>query len=181
MRDFYDSLAFSKECVDFGKTLGYKRVLVDEINYCEPRSAKDIKIVRGKLNFVRGGDLALNQAIVRKKGVNVLLDPVGLKKEFDTAVGQIAKDHGIYIALSLNNILSTKKAYRPRLLANIASLVKICLKMKNDIILVSGARDRYGMRAPQDLAAIGNLIGLSEAQSLWAMSENPAALIEELK
>ena len=181
MREFIDGLVFDGACVEFGKKLGYQRVLFDEIAYCEPRSAGEIKITKGRLNFVRGGELALNQAIVRKKGVNVLLDPIGLKSEFDTAVGQIAKDYGIFIGISLKNIIETKHAHRPRLLSNLASMVEICKKIGNDMIIVSGARDIYGMRAPEDLASIGPLIGLTRAQSLWAISENPKALLGELK
>ncbi len=181
MREFYDALVLDKACVEFGKTLGYHKVLFDEIAYSEPKNAGDIKIVRGKLNFVRGGELALNQAIVRKKGVNVLLDPIGLRSEFDTAVGQIAKDHGIFIGISLRNIIETKHAHRPRLLSNLSSMVGICKKMRNDMIIVSGARNVYEMRAPEDLASIGPLMGLTRAQSLWAISENPAALLGELK
>jgi len=180
MREFYDALVFDKECVAFGKTLGYKKVFFDEIAYCEPRAERDIKITRGKINFVRGGELSLNQAIVRKKGVDVLLDPIGQRKEFDTAVGQIAKDHNIAIAISLRSIIDARASQRPKLLANVRSLIGICKKMKNDIIIVSGAKDIYGMRAPNDLAAIGSLFGLSEAQSLWAVSENPRALLEGL-
>jgi len=181
LREFYDCLVFDGKCVDFGKRLGYHRVLFDEVSYCEPKSAKDIKITRGKLNFVRGGSLELNQAIVRKKGVHVLLDPVGQKKEFDTAVGQIARDYGVFIGISLRNIIDTKRPYRPRLLANLSSLAEICKKMKNDLLIVSGAREVYEMRAPMDLASIGALVGLTHAQSLWSISENPRALLEALK
>ena len=181
MREFYDALVFDRACVEFGRKLGYHRVFFDEIAYCEPRTAKDIKITRGRINMVRGGELALNQAIVRKKGVDVLLDPIGQRKEFDTAVGQIAKDYNIFIGISLKSILEAKKSQKPRLLANLASLVGICKKMKNDIIIVSSAKDVYGMRAPEDLAALGFILGLTKAQSLWAVSENPKALLERIE
>ena len=181
MREFIDGLVFDKACVDFGRKIGYHRVLFDEIAYCEPKTVGDIKIARDRINFVRGGELSLNQAIVRKKGVNVLLDPVGQTKEFDTAVGQIAKDYGVYIGISLRNIIETKRTMRPRLLANVRSTMGICRKMKNDLIIVSGAKSLYEMRAPQDLAAIGYLFGLTNAQSLWAVSENPRALLEGME
>lgn len=172
---------FDKACVDFGKDIGYYRVLFDEISYIEPRTGNDLKMARGRINILRGGELSLNQAIVRKKGVDVLLDPVGQTKEFDTAVGQIAKDHDIFIGISLRNIIETNRAMRPRLLSNIRSTIGICRKMKNDLVIVSGAKGLYDMRAPQDLAAIGSLFGLTSAQSLWAISENPKALLERIK
>lgn len=181
MREFYDSLVFDRACVDFGRKIGYHRVLFDEIAYCEPKTGKDIKIAKDRINFVKGGELSLNQAVVRKKGVNVLLDPVGQTKEFDTAVGQIAKDYGIFIGISLRNIIETRRAMRPRLLANIKSTIGICRKMKNDLVIVSGAKSPYDMRAPQDLASIGSLFGLTNAQSLWAISENPKALLEGIE
>lgn len=179
MRQFYDALVFDGKCADFGRKLGYSGVFFDEAAYCEPKTAKDIKTVSGKINFVRGGALELNQAIVRKKGVNVLLDPFGQKKEFDTAVGQIAKDYNIFIGISLYNILANK-VNRARLLANIASTIGICKKMKNDLVIVSGAKNVYDMRAPRELASLGTLFGLTDAQSLWAISESPRALLEGL-
>lgn len=178
MRQFIDGLVFDRACIGFGKKLGYSRVLFDEIAYIEPKTAKDIKTARGRINIVRGGELALNQAIVRKKGVNVLLDPVGQRKEFDTAVGQIAKDYNVFIGISLRNMIEAKN--RPRVLANLSSLIGICKKIRNDLIIVSGAKDIYGMRAPEDLASIGSLLGLTGAQSLWAISESPLALLEGL-
>lgn len=181
MRHFYDSLVFDKECVEFGKKLGYHHVLFDEVVYCEPKNANDIKVTKGKINFVKGGELSLNQAIVRKRGVHVLLDPIGLKSEFDSAVGQVANDRNVFIGISLRSVIETKPAHRPRIFSNLASMVEICKKFGNNIIIVSGARDVYGMRAPQDLAAIGSLFGLSRAQALWSISENPAALLGELK
>lgn len=164
MREFFDLFVCNKDCVAFGEKLGYKKVCFNE------------------LKLERGGSLRLNQAIVRKKGVQILLDPVTPKaKEFDTAIAQVAKDNGVAIGISLAQILDAVGPDRVRLLKNLFHLIKICKKMKNDVVIVSGARNVYEMRAPKELASIGVLIGLSELQALWAISEVPKAIVEGSK
>lgn len=161
MRDFYDLFVLNKDCVAFGEKLGYKKVCFNE------------------LKIERGGSLRLNQALVRKKGVRILLDPVTPRaKEFDTATAQVAKDNGIAIGISLKQILDASGPDRVRLLKNLFHLVKICKKMKNDIVIVSGATNIYEMRAPKELASIGVLLGLTEMQALWAVSEEAKAILE---
>ena len=160
MRDFYDLFVCNEECVAFGQKLGY------------------IKVCFNELKIERGGTLKLNQKIIRKKGVQILLDPVTSKaKEFDTAIAQVAKDNGVAIAISLAQILDTQGLDRVRLLKNLFHVIKICKKMKNDVVLVSGARNIYELRSPRELASIGVLLGLTEAQALWAISEVPKAIL----
>jgi len=181
MKKYYDLLTFSKECKSFGEQLGYDQVLFDEVNYQEPRKASEIKPVKGKVNIVKGGSLEVNRAAVRDKRVQVLLDPVSAdKKFFDTAVARIAKDNNITIGVSLASLLDTNGLMKVKLLRNITSMITICNKLSTRVVIVSGARNKWGMRAPQDLASIGSFIGLDEAQSLWTVSQAPEAIIEEV-
>jgi RNase P/RNase MRP subunit p30 len=173
LRDYYD-IVFDAKCVESGKKLGFKRVLCSEINYCE----RSIKLVKGKFNVAKGGSLETNREAVRKP-VHVLLDPVDVTRRFfDTAVAQIAKDNGVAIGISLASLLAVRGPNRARLLRNVIYMLKICRKLRNDVIIVSGASDPLGMRYPQDLASIGSLLGLDRPQSEWAVSQAPAAVIE---
>jgi RNase P/RNase MRP subunit p30 len=163
MKEFCDLLVFDKECVDYGRKLGWTRV------------------VCGQANVVVGGDLEKNRAAVRRKGVDVLLDPVDERRhEFDTAVAQIAKDNGVAIGFSLASMLRVKGAARARLIRNATFAMTICRKMRVPVVIVSGARNVYGMRAPLDLAAIGEVLGLEPLQAVWAVSEAPSKIAKRV-
>ena len=124
-----------------------------------------------QLRIKKGGTLELNRKAVRTP-TDVLLDPVSAQdKAFDTAVAQLAKDNNISVAFSLRSVLETRGLDRVRILRNIVFAVKICMKMRVNTMIVSGATDSYGLRDPQLLIAFGQLIGLTKAQAEWSISE----------
>lgn len=153
-RKFYD-IVENKECLKLCEKLGFERVF----------TTREIKIIRG-------GSLSKNQKIVRTKGVKILLDPTTSRKmEFDSAVAQIAHDKDIAIGFSLDSILNTKGLDRVSLIRNIKFVIELCKKKNAEVILISGAKDVYGMRSPEDLAALGVMFGLTKPQALWAVSK----------
>lgn len=181
MRKYYDLLTFDKECPKFGKTLGYEKVLCTDVdvNYQELKNPKDIKAQKEKINIVKGGPFEVNKAAVRKRGVDVLLDPVNVEEHnFDTAIANIARDNGVAIGISLNLILKTQGLNRIRLFRNMRAMLALCLKAGNEIVFVSGAHDTYGMRAPLELASIGILLGLDWPKALWCVSEAPKSIVD---
>ena len=181
MREFYDLLVFGQECIEFGEKIGFKKACFSEVNYCEPKNVIGITPLKGKINIFLGGDLKINQAAVRKK-IQVLLNPVNEKtKNFDSATARIAKENNICIGISLSSILEKKGIDRIKLLKNLMFMVKICMKMKTDLTILSGARNKLEMRPPRDLASVLIMLGLTEPQALWAISETPKALLEELE
>jgi RNase P/RNase MRP subunit p30 len=124
-----------------------------------------------QLRIRKGGTLELNRKAVRTP-TDVLLDPVSAQdKAFDTAVAQLAKDNGISVAFSVRSVLEVRGLDRVRLLRNIVFAARICMKMRVNTMIVSGAADSYGLRDPELLMAFGQLIGLTKSQSEWSISE----------
>jgi len=153
-RKAYDVVE-NKECLKLCKKLGFEKVF----------TTKEIKIMKG-------GALSKNQNIVRTKGVKILLDPTTSKKmEFDSAVAQIAHDKDVAIAFSLDSILNAKGLDRVSLIRNIKFVIELCKKKNAEVIIISGAKDVYGMRSPEDLAALGTMLGLTKPQALWSISK----------
>jgi len=183
MRKYYDLLTFDKECTAFGKKLGFDKVLSApaDVNFIDARKPNDIRAVKGKLNVVKGGNFEVNKAAVRKPGIHMLLDPVSAEEHYyDTATANIAKKNNVAIGISLSSLLDTYGLNRVKLLRNVRSAVAIAVKT-NNIVIVSGASDNFGIRAPQDLASLGALIGLDFPKSLWCVSEAPKALLEKVE
>ena len=129
------------------------------------------KVFNGKnLKINLGGILEKNRKAVRQKNT-ILLDPVLRDKAFDTAVAQIAKDNNVTIAFSFNSLLRQNGLDRVRTLKNIQEAVKICQKMKNNILICSAASDKWEQRDPQVLTGFGTILGLTLPQAKWSLSE----------
>ncbi|NYZ79741.1 hypothetical protein H0N95_00650 [Candidatus Micrarchaeota archaeon] len=127
-------------------------------------------ILASKLSIKKGGTLEANRKIVNSK-TRILLDPVSAEdRAFDTAVSQIAKDNDIAIAFSVKSVVESRGLDQIRLLRNIRFAVDICLKMRNNIIIITNAADEYELRDALSLQAFGELIGLSKTQAFWAMT-----------
>lgn len=147
----YD-IVFSEEAKKAAEELGFDLVLTE----------KDLKIVKG-------GSLDKNQKAVRSH-IDLLLDPTTSKGiEFDSAVAQVAADNDITIGFSLDNLMAHEN--NPGLLRNMGFVIELCIKKKADVAIITGAKDKYGVRTPEDLIAIGQLLGLTKPQAQWAISE----------
>ena len=134
-----------------------------EMGFVKFLSDKDLKIKKG-------GTLELNRKAVRSK-IQVLLDPVSVKKEFDTAVAQIAKDNKIAIAFSVSSFLKQKGINRVRLLKNMQEAVAICLKKKNSIIICSNAEEENQLKDKEILIGFGTILGMTRNQAKWAVNQ----------
>ena len=119
---------------------------------------------------------------MRNRSVDILLDPVDSRNRyFDTAMARMAKEHGVAIGVSLDSMLGTNDPRRINIMRNLNFMIHLCKKMNTNVVLVSGARDIYGMRAPLDLAAVGVLIGLDVSQARWAVSRVPESIFKKTK
>ena len=152
-------IVMNKESTEFAQKFGFEKVLVAD----------------GKI--VVGGTLEKNRRAVRSKNTKVLLDPASESREFDTAVAQIAKDNDVVIAFSISSLLGKRGMDRIRLLKNMQTAVEYCKKAGNQIMIISGARNKYEMRNPKTLVAFGLLLGLTKPQAIWAISDVYEGLI----
>lgn len=144
----------NKELKVLAETLGFQKFL--------PASELKIK---------KGGALELNRKAVRT--ARILLDPVSPQdKAFDTAVAQIAKDNDVAIAFSVKSVIDAKGLDKVRILRNICFAVEICKKMKNNVMIVSNASDKFDSKDAVVLMAFGQLIGLSKTQAQWSISHS---------
>lgn len=179
---FFDLLVFSQAAAQQALQLGFEKALVAgrDIDFVE--QAADLK-KRGNLPVIfKPSSLDDAATAVRTAGVRVLLDPItpaGLLVDAPTLT--IAKDNGVAVAFSLSLLLNAGRGQRAALLHSSRKAARLCLKKRVPIILVSGARSEFGARAPRDLAAVGTLLGLTEAQALWALSEAPQAVLKGLE
>jgi len=103
-----------------------------------------------------------------------------LMPSFQPDVGLLrdAAEHKKAFLFPISMLLDSHGVLRATLMGRMRFFLKMCIKFKAPYILVSGAKDEYQLKSPQELTAIGEALGLSHDQAAWAISEAPAAFLE---
>ena len=127
-----------------------------------------------KLAFAVPRDHEDAKQIVRTKGKILLNPPHGT---IDTAVLQVAKDNDITIALSLRQFLEASRYKRAKMATWYRKLMKLALKKRCRILLVTDAKDWQQVRTPLQLASLGSYLGMTPQQAKWSISQVPEYLL----
>jgi ribonuclease P/MRP protein subunit RPP1 len=96
----------------------------------------------------------------------------------DYVIARACVEKNIAIEFNFSNILDASGRKRAEMLARMAQNVRICRQTNCDMIITSGAKDMYGMRAPMDLIAFGTVIGMTLEEAKAAVSANPAKVLK---
>ena len=97
----------------------------------------------------------------------------------DYVIAKACAEKGIAIELNFANVLNAFGRRRAQVLARMAQNVSICRDCGCDVIITSGAKDKFGMRSPRDLMAFGIILGLKPEEALRAVSKNPAKVLRK--
>ena len=135
--------------------------------------APDVETVAGRLGSVRSGSetrytlvtvVAGTPALARfaagQDRVDALLLPSERDVEFDHVVAAEAADHGVRVALPLDGVLRASGEARGRALRLLCRRREILDDADARPLVTAGARSHLHLRAPRDLAAVGERVGL---------------------
>ena len=140
------------------------------------------------LVLVAGGDEEINRAASECWEVDVIChpervsgkDPLDQKNSgIDDVMARFMAERGIAIEICLSELLSCYGVVRAQLMGRMRQNIMLAKKYKTPIIITSGARDRFGMRAPQDLCSLGITLGMDPGMAKKAVSDYPAMLIKK--
>jgi len=154
---------------------------VQKMARCALESGTDIVLVAG-------GDEEINRAASECWEVDILChpervpgkDPLDQKNSgIDDVMARFMAERGIAIEICLSEILSCYGVVRAQVMGRMRQNIKLAKKYKTPIIITSGARDRFGMRAPQDLFSLGITLGMDAGMAKKAVSDYPAILIKK--
>lgn len=138
--------------------------------------------------LVAGGDEEINRAASECWEVDVLChpervsgkDPLDQKSSgIDDVMARFMAERGIAIEICLSELLSCYGVVRAQVMGRMRQNIKLARKYKTPIIITSGARDIYGMRAPQDLYSLGITLGMDAGMAKKAVSDYPVMLIKK--
>ncbi|HLD80714.1 MAG TPA: RNase P subunit p30 family protein [archaeon] len=131
------------------------------------------------LVVVRGGDIGANKEIVREKGVDVLLDPVGFSSvNLDAETVTVAREKGVRFGVSLASFLELPPFKRAQLIGKWRFFSKVLGKKDFHPLFFSGAKNPSQVRPPRELAAFATVLGFSLDQGLRGLSSLPLSMIQ---
>jgi len=112
------------------------------------------------LVVVHGGDPAINRFAVEQPAVDVLAHPMAGDGDFNHVLAQEAKRNGVRIELSLRRVLRSSGGRRVQALGDLRKLREILAEYEAPFVVSADARSHLQLRAPRELRALGEVIGL---------------------
>ncbi|MFH1125690.1 MAG: RNase P subunit p30 family protein [Candidatus Altiarchaeota archaeon] len=168
-----------------GETEIYNGVLISKDVEKNSRKALDF----ADLILVSGGDDDINRAASECWEVDILLHPeFNREKDYidyknaglDHVMASFMAERGIALGVDFSQILNSSGRTLVQNIGRIRQNVRIALKYKVPVVLVSGAADIFGLRGPLDFAAIHPLIGVPEHLAKKVVSSFPAYIVQKM-
>lgn len=156
---------------------------------CIEIQAKGVKEMKREISKFRktvdiitifGGEYNINRAAVEDERVDILSHPEYMRKDsgVDEIIARSAWEKNVTIEINFHEILETYRKIRAHILNHLSRNVDLCKKYDAPIVITSGANDKWGMRDPRELAAIGQLLGMNLNESMKSVSLIPESIIE---
>src|SRR3989344_324869 len=150
-----------------------------DLIYCTPQEELGFhKMLNIKqFNIIEGISEEKNREAVENKQVDILLAPerIGKKDRLnqrDSGLNDIlckfAKENDVAIGFSFADLLNSK--FRAVLLGRMMQNVRLCRKYKVRMVLGSFAKNSWEMRAPNDLLALGQVLGMAPKEAMIALN-----------
>lgn len=130
-----------------------------------------------ELILVSGGIYEVNRAACEDSRVDVLCHPEKGRKDsgLDHICVRAASLNNVAIEINFSEILNSGN--RPKTMSLIRNNIMLCNKYDAKVIITSGANNKWELRAPRDLAAIGFLLGVELNKAIQSVSSIPEEIV----
>lgn len=108
---------------------------------------------------VRGGTDAMNRFAVETPEVDVLADPMAGDGDFNHVLAKAAVENGVRVEFSLAPVLRESGGRRVQALQSLRKLREIVGYYDAPYVVSADPTSRFELRAPRELAAVGEAIG----------------------
>lgn len=112
--------------------------------------------------LVAGGSVDRNRTAVELPKVDVLLRPMRDDGDMNHVLARAAAQHDVAVELDLGPVLTTGGAPRVAHIRNLIKLRDLLVDAGAPHVVSAGADSHFGVGAPRELAALGEVIGLGE-------------------
>ena len=125
--------------------------------------------------IVSGGEYKINRAAVEDSRVSMLSHPEYKRSDsgMDHIIAKLAAEKNVAIEINFHEILETFRKVRSFVLNHMKMNVELAQKYGAPIVITSGAKGKWEMRDPRELAAIGQILGMNLEDSMKSVSEIP--------
>lgn len=100
------------------------------------------------------------------------------KRFFDRAEAELASGCLTGLEIDVKPLLTLGGPPRVRLLMSLRREAALAMEFKVPLVISSGVGEEMLMRMPRDMASLGYLFGLEEAQALDAVSNTPVEIVK---
>lgn len=118
---------------------------------------------RRTLVAVHGGDPEMNRFAVEQPAVDVLAHPLAGDRDVDHVTVETAAENGVHLEWSLRPVLRAQGGERVEALAAQRKLRELIEEFDAPYVVSADARSHLQLRAPRELAAVGEAVGCSQA------------------
>ncbi len=138
--------------------------------------------------LVGGGDEIVNRKASECWEVDILSHPErNQSKDFmhqrnsgiDHVMARFMRERGIAIEINLSEVLNSSRILRARILGRMRQNVILARRYKTPMVLTSGTRDMWGLRAPGELMAFGRCLGMTDLEAKNAVS--PTGILRKVR
>ncbi|QRV15336.1 ribonuclease P [Haloterrigena salifodinae] len=112
---------------------------------------------------VHGGTNAMNRFAVESEKVDVLAHPMADNGDVNHVLVKAAVENGVRLEFDLSGVLRTSGGRRVRVLQSLRKLEEIVGHYDAPYVVSANPRSHLELRAPRELTALGEEIGLSTA------------------
>ena len=111
---------------------------------------------------VHGGTPAINRFAVEQVAVDVLAHPMAGSGDFNHVLAKSARDNGVRVELSFRDVLRASGGRRVRAIAALRKLWELLDTYDVPYVVSADPVSHLQLRAPRELKAVGEQIGLSD-------------------
>jgi ribonuclease P/MRP protein subunit RPP1 len=126
---------------------------------------------RREIVAVHGGSPAINRFAVEQPTVDVLAHPMRDDGDVNHVLAKAAARNGVRLELSLGRVLRTDGGRRVTAIRDLRKLADLLDTYDAPYVVSADPASHLALRAPRDLAAIGEVVGLSATQVETGLAE----------
>ncbi|UPV74654.1 ribonuclease P [Halorussus limi] len=120
---------------------------------------------------LHGGTNALNRFAVESDRVDVLAHPMRGRGDFNHVLAKAAAEHGTRVEFDLSRVLRDDGGPRVQALQDLRKLREIVEQYDAPYVVSANPTSHLQMRAPRELAAVGEAVGFSGDQIRAGLAE----------
>lgn len=147
-----------------------------ELNTLAEKARKKAEVL-----MVHGGDYDINRAACENPLIDVLCHPELGRKDsgLDHICAKAAAENKVAMEINFREILESYKKQRVHVIAAMKKNAMLCENYNASVVATSGAVTKWNMRAPRDLAAVANILGLKLGKAIESVSTVPETIVKQ--